>query len=206
MNRTKRTKRMTVTAMFAAVATVLMFLETPLPMMPPFLKLDPSALPILIGSFILGPSSAAAMAFIKAFVHVFSSTTGGVGELADFLMTFAFAATAAVVYRRHHTKKGAVLACVAGTVALTVTAMLANYFLLIPFYSNVMPLEAIFAACEAVNPNITGMSGYIFYGVMPFNLFKGAVISLITFPVYKKLSNQIHKFVDEVSVKKQSDT
>lgn len=202
MNSTKKTKRLTVTAMFAAISAVLMFIETPLPMAPPFLKLDPSSLPILIGSFILGPLSAAAMAFIKAFVHIFSSTTGGVGELADFLMTFAFAATSSVVYRRFHTKRGAVLACAAGTLALTLTAVLANTFLLIPFYSKVMPLEAIFAACEKVNPRITGMKGYILYGVIPFNLFKGSIISVFTFLVYKKLSVHIHRFIDEVSPEK----
>jgi riboflavin transporter FmnP len=199
MNRTTTTKRLTVTAMFAAAATVLMYIETPLPLMPPFLKLDPSMLPILIGSFILGPVSGVVMAFIKAFVHVFSSTTGGVGELADFLMTSAFAVSASLVYRRHHTKKGALAGCVAGTLALTAMGVCANYFLLIPFYAKIMPLEAIFATCEAVNPRITGMSGYLLYGVVPFNIIKGTAVSLLTFPLYKKMSNQIHKFIAEVT-------
>ena len=94
---------------------VLMYFEMPLPFMPPFLKVDPSAIPILIGSFILGPAAGVAMAFIKAFVHLFSSGTGGVGELADFIITSSFAVSASLVYRRHHTKKGAILACAVGT-------------------------------------------------------------------------------------------
>ncbi len=201
MQKTQRNqlKVLTVTAMFAAVATVLMYLEVPLPLMPPFLKLDPSMIPILIGSFILGPASAIAMAAVKALVHVLSTQTGGVGELADFLMTSSFAFTAAVVYRRNHTKRGAVLGCVAGTVALILVAVLANRFLIIPFYSKIMPLEAIFGACSAVNPRITGMTEYLLYGVVPFNFIKGAVISLLTFPVYKRLSVQIQKFMREVS-------
>ncbi len=199
MNHKSKTRWLVTTAMFAAVASVLMFIETPLPLMPPFLKLDPSMLPILIGSFILGPAAGTAMALIKAFVHVFSSTTGGVGELADFLMTAAFAVTASLVYRRCHTKKGAAAACAAGTLALTAMGVAANYFLLIPFYAKIMPMEAIFSACAAVNPSITGMSGYLLYGVIPFNLIKGTLVSLLTFPVYKKMSKQIHKFMQEIA-------
>lgn len=202
MKHSSATKRLTVTALFAAAATVLMFFEMPLPMMPPFLKLDPSLLPILIGSFILGPFAGVEMAFIKAFVHVFSTTTGGVGELADFLMTSAFAVAAALIYRRYHTKRGALAACATGTIALTCMGVLANYFLLIPFYAKLMPMDTIFAACAAVNPNITGMAGYLLYGVVPFNLIKGAIMSLLTFPVYKKMSRQIHAFMQEVSPEK----
>ncbi len=198
-NQRNKLKVLTVTAMFAAVATVLMYFEMPLPLLPPFLKLDLSSIPILIGSFILGPASAIAMAAVKAFVHLLSTQTGGVGELADFLMTSAFSFTAAAVYRRNHTKRGAVIGCVAGTCALILMAVLANRFLIIPFYAKIMPLEAIFAACSAVNPRITGMGGYLLYGVVPFNFIKGAVISLLTFPVYKRLSVQIQKFMREVS-------
>ncbi len=198
MQKRNKLRVLTVTALFAAVATVLMYFETPLPLMPPFLKLDPSLLPILIGSFILGPGAAAAMALVKAVVHAFSSMTGGVGELADFLMTSAFACTAALVYRRRHTKRGAVLACVCGTAALVLMGVIANRFLLIPFYAKIMPLEAIFAACTAVNPRITGMGGYLLCGVVPFNLINGGAVSLLTFTVYKRLSVQIRKFMREI--------
>lgn len=191
-------RRTTVTAMFAAIATILMFFEMPLPFMPPFLKLDFSAVPILIGSFILGPVSGIAMVFIKAFVHFLSSTTGGVGELADLLITSSFVVTAAIVYRRHHTKKGAVLACVAGTIAIAISGVLANKFLLLPFYSTVMPIESIFKACGAVNPLIKDTNTYLMFGILPFNLVKGILVSLVTFPVYKKMSVHIKHFITKV--------
>ncbi len=198
MKTTVKVRRITVTAMFAALATILMFFEMPVPFMPPFLKLDPSAVPILIGSFILGPMAGMAMVFIKAFVHFFSSTTGGVGELADFIITSSFVITAAGIYRRHHTKRGAVLACIGGTAALAAVGVLANKFLLLPFYSTVMPLEAIFKACAAVNPFIKDANTYLMYGVLPFNLIKGVVISLLTFPVYKRMSTHIRHFITMV--------
>lgn len=198
MKTTVKTRRVTVTAMFAALATILMFFETPVPFMPPFLKLDPSAVPILIGGFILGPTAGMVMVFIKAFVHFFSSTTGGVGELADFIITSSFVITASIIYRRHHTKKGAVLACIGGTAALATIAVLANKFLLLPFYSTVMPMEAIFKACAKVNPFITDANTYLIYGVLPFNLIKGLAISLLTFPVYKRMSTHIKHFITMV--------
>ncbi|MEG2204023.1 MAG: ECF transporter S component [Oscillospiraceae bacterium] len=193
-----KTRRIAITAMFAAVATVLMYFELPLPFMPPFLKVDPSSIAILIGSFILGPVSGIAMAFIKAFVHFFSSGTGGVGELADFIITASFAVSASVVYRRHHTKRGAVLACAVGTVAISIAGVLANKFLLLPFFSQVMPVEAIFEACGAVNPFIHDTNSYLLFGALPFNLIKGVLVSLLTFPVYKKLSVHIKRFISEL--------
>lgn len=191
-----KTKKITLTAMFAAMATLLMYLEIPLPFMPPFLKLDPSLLPILIGSFSLGPVSAVCMSFVKASIHLLSTQTGGVGELADFLMTSAFALTAAFVYKKNHTKDGAKIACILGTVALTIMGIITNTYLLIPFYSRIMPLDAIFEACSSKNSLITGMSGYILFGVIPFNLIKGIIISLITFAVYKRISKHIHHFME----------
>ena len=198
MKATVKVRRVTVTAMFAAIATILMFFEMPVPFMPPFLKLDPSAVPILIGSFILGPMAGMVMVFIKAFVHFFSTTTGGVGELADFIITSSFVVTAATIYRRHHTKTGAVLACVGGTVALAVVGVLANKFLLLPFFSTVMPMEAIFKACSKVNPLIKDTNTYLLYGALPFNLIKGTAISLLTFPVYKRMSAHIKHFITMV--------
>lgn len=198
MKSSVKIRRITVTAMFAAIATILMYFEMPVPFMPPFLKIDPSAIPILIGSFILGPAAGMAMVFIKAFVHFFSTTTGGVGELADFIITSAFVMTASIIYRRHHTKRGAALACIGGTVALAVVGVLANKFLLLPFFSSVMPMEAIFKACAKVNPLIRDTNTYLLYGALPFNLIKGTVISLLTFPVYKRMSSHIKHFITMV--------
>lgn len=183
-----KTRKLTYCAMFAAIATVLMFFEFPLPFMPPFLKVDLSGTVSMIAAFMLGPLPAIAINAVKDIVHVFSSTTGGVGELADFICTSAFAVSAAVIYRKHHTKKGALLGCTVGTLALTVTGMIANQFLLIPFYSKIMPIDAILSACSAVNPMIGSINTYILFGAGPFNFLKGVILSLITFLLYKKLS------------------
>ena len=190
-----RVRKIAIAAMLAAIAVVLNYFEVPIPLMPPFLKIDPSTIPLLIGSFILGPVYALGMAFVKNFVHFFTSTSGGVGQIADFIITSAFTATAAIVYRNNRTKKGAVMGCAAGCVAIMIAGYLANRYLLIPFFSQIMPMEAIFSACAKVNPLIHDLDSYLLFGAVPFNFIKGVLISLITFPVYKKLSRHIKHFI-----------
>ncbi len=188
MQATLKTKRITYVAMFSAIAAVLMYLEFPLPFMPPFLKVDLSGIAVLLAAFMLGPMETVAVALLKDLVHLLSTQTGGVGELADFLMLTSLALTAHYIYRANKTKRGALLSCVAGSGVMVVVAALSNYFLLIPFYSKLMPIDAIIAACAAVNPAIDSLGAYILFGVLPFNIIKCFLISFVTMLSYKKLS------------------
>nr|WP_302649689.1 ECF transporter S component [uncultured Agathobaculum sp.] len=186
-----KTSKITYTAVFAAIATVLMYFEFPLPFMPPFLKVDLSGAVVLIGAFIFGIAPAITMIGIKDIIHLTQTQTGGSGELADFLMLSTLVIVAVLLYRMHKTRKMAAVGCAAGSVAMACMGMLTNYFLIIPFYSQMMPLQAIFDACSAVNPLVTGMQGYLLVGVLPFNLIKGAILTIITMVAYKKLSTFI---------------
>lgn len=206
-------RKLVTIALFAAIATILMYFEVPLPLMPPFLKLDISAVPIMVGAFALGPIEGVVMALIKALIHLLSTQTAGVGELADFLITGSFALTAGLVYRRHKSKKGARIASIASVFVITLVGCLANYFVLLPFYANAynMPLEAVLEMCQTVNPAINSLFTYIVLGIAPFNLIKGTVVALLTFVVYKRLSHFIHQYAggeapieDEAKSVKQS--
>lgn len=135
------------------------------------------------------PAAGIFISLVKDLIHLLSSQTGGVGELSDFLIYTAFSLSAGFLYRYHKSKKGALLACLSGTAAVTVVGALTNRFLIIPFYSKLMPIDAIVSACNAVNPMIDSIDGYILFGAMPFNLIKGLIISALTFMVYKKLSH-----------------
>ncbi len=189
------TRRLVVASVMTAIATILMFLEIPLPFMPPFLKLDLSSVPILICGFIFGPATTVMMAAVKSFIHFFSTSTGGVGELADFIITASFAASAAMVYKHSKTKKGAIIACLTGVIAITVVGALANKFMLIPFYSQTMPIDVIISLCAEINPFIKDIDSYIIFGAVPFNLMKGSVVSIVTFLVYKRMHSYISKYM-----------
>ncbi|MBQ1234768.1 MAG: ECF transporter S component [Oscillospiraceae bacterium] len=187
-----KTRTLVFLALMAAVATILMYFEMPLPFMPPFLKLDLSSLPVVLTSFIMGPVQSLFVVLVKDLVHLISTQTGGVGELADFIMTAAFSLTAGGLYHgMKKTHRGVVMGCVTGILAITVAALAANYFLLIPFYSKIMPIEAIVAACNALNSNINDISGYYWFGVLPFNLIKGTVVCLVTVFTYKRLAKAV---------------
>ena len=135
------------------------------------------------------PAQAVIVVLNKDMIHLLSTTTGGVGELADFLILSSFAITAGLIHRRLPSARGTALACACGSLVIAVVGALANYYLLIPFFSNLMPIEAIISACNAVNPAIDSLMGYILFGAVPFNLAKGVVLSVVTVLSYKKLGH-----------------
>ena len=89
-------------------------------------------------------------------------------------------------------EKVAVYGLVLGAIAMAIVGGLANYFILIPFYTNVMPMEQIISLCGKANPLITNTLGYVLYGAIPFNLIKALLLSIITFVLYKQISKILH--------------
>lgn len=187
-----KAQKITMIGMFSAISTVLMFFSIPLPFLPPFLKIDLSGVPTLLMGFMYGPVPAIYVTVIKDLIQMLSSHTGCVGELADMLVLSSFSIVSSTLYRRNPTHKGAAISVFAGAATITVIGSLANKFMLIPFYSKVMPLEAIIDACHAVNPMIDSMDAYIIFGAAPFNLIKGLILSFLTLLLYKKLATFIH--------------
>ena len=193
-NRNTRTKKLVSIALFAAIATVLMFIEFNIPMTPPFLKVDISGAVILIAVLTLGLKEAVSALLIKDLIHLLSTQTGGVGELADFIMLTAMAVALWLITRNNKDVKKVVIGCVAATAALIAAGAITNAYMLIPFYAKVMmPVEAILDMCQKVNPNITSITSYVVWGVVPFNLVKGVILSIITVLLYKKSGKMLEK-------------
>lgn len=184
------------TGILSAAAIILMFIEFPLPLMPGFLKFDISEVPVLLAAFSLGPWSAVIIELIKNLAHYPFSGTMGVGEIANFVVGCSFVVPAGVIYRMHRNKKAAVLSMAVGTFTMTAVGCLANYFVMIPFYIAVfhLPLEAIIGMTNQVgNLLVKDFTSLIVFVFAPFNLFKGAVISIIVTLIYKRLSPLMHK-------------
>ena len=168
----------------------LLFLIPGIPIVPPIYKLDFSTVPVLLGGFSLGSVPGLLILFIKDLVGLTNSSSMGVGELADFLASAAMMLTAVAIYRRCRSRRSALIALIAGTLAMTVVGALVNYFILIPFYVAVMnmPAEAIVAMIGKVIPAVDSLPKLIAFATTPFNLLKGIVLSIITFLLYKRLS------------------
>ena len=100
---------LTVTAMLSAVAYVLMFIDFPIPfLIPSFIQMDISELPALIGTFSMGPMCGVLICLVKNLLHLFITSTGGVGELSNFLLGVVFVLPAGYIYKKKKNKKSAV--------------------------------------------------------------------------------------------------
>ena len=190
MRAKKNTAYFAKVAMLGVLAYVVMFLEVALPMFPSFLKMDLSDLVPLIGALALGPVAGVLVELLKNLLHLFTTHTGGVGELANFIVGSAFVVTAGGIYARHQTKKGALAALLCSIAAMILAGALVNYFITIPLYAIVLGLstEAIVGMSAKVIPAIHDKLTLILFAFCPFNLLKGIVLTLITVPLYKKVS------------------
>ena len=178
--------------MLSAIAIILMQFEVPLPFAPPFYKIDFSEIPVLIGCFVMGPLAGAIVELIKVILNVVISgtTTGGVGDIANFLIGCAMCVPAGMIYKKYHTRKSALAGMAVGTVFMTVIGCILNAYVLLPVYAKAfeMPIDALVAMGTAVNHSITSLSTFVIFAVAPFNLLKGVLVSFIVFLIYKKIS------------------
>ena len=178
--------------MLSAIAGVLMLFEIPLPFAPSFYEIDFSEVPVLIGSFAMGPLAGAAIELVKILLNfaINGTTTAGVGELANFLIGCAMVVPAALIYKKKHTRTGAIVGMVTGTLFMAFVGCFLNAFVLLPTYAKAfgMPIDALVGMGTAVNSHITSLTTFVIFAVAPFNLLKGFLVSLIVFLIYKKIS------------------
>ena len=185
------------TAIFATMAAVLMLLEIPLFFAPGFYKLDLSELPVMICTFYLGPVSGVVAEFIKVLLKLLlkGTSTAFVGDFANFVVGCTFVIPASVIYHARPSKKTALLGMLAGTLVMTVFGSAFNALYLIPKFAQLfhMELEKIVAMGTSVNKSITSVYTLVLYAVVPFNLVKGVIVSVLTFLLYKRISPLMHK-------------
>ena len=183
-----KTRKLTAAAILAAAAYLLAFLEFPVPLTPAFARMDLSDLPALIGAFAFGPVTGVMVELVKNLLGLMTSSTGGVGELANFLMGASYVFMAGAVYKHRKTKRGALVEGVTGSIAMGIMAAISNYFILLPMFEQFMPLEEIIAAFGEFIPFIHTKLDVVLYNAFPFNVLKGLVITAVTMLIYKKLS------------------
>ena len=196
MKRSKTLKYIAKVGVLSAIAALLMLFEIPLWFAPSFYELDLSELPILIGGFALGPLAAVLMELIKNLLNLLinGTSTAFVGEFANFVTGCALVLPATLIYKYNKTRKGAIVGLAVGALSLVAAGAAINYFVLIPAFSSMygLPIEAIVAMGTKVNAAITDLPTLIVFAVMPFNLLKAVICSLLTMLLYKRLSKILH--------------
>lgn len=186
-----KVNKMVKIAMLAAVSALLMYIEIPLWFAPPFYEIDLSEVPVLIGAFSMGPLAGTLIELVKILVKLVikGTQTYGVGECANFFIGCALVLPAALVYKKNKTQKGAIIGMVVGTLVMTFIGCFINAYVMLPAYSAAfkMPIDALVAMGTKVNKNITSMSTFVFFAVVPFNFIKCVIVSVITFLLYKRV-------------------
>ena len=185
-------KMITHAGMLGAIAVVLMLFEIPLPFAPAFYEIDFSEVPVLVGAFAMGPLAGLLIEFVKILLNLLinGTTTAGVGEIANFLIGISFCLPASLIYRKMHSKKGAIVGLASGTLIMTAAGCFLNAYVLLPAYAKAfeMPIDALVGMGTAVNAKITDLFTFVVFAVAPFNLLKGVLVSLVVVLIYKKIS------------------
>lgn len=180
----KKQKKLNVSikiGILSAIGVILMFFQ--LPIIPAFgwLQIDFSDVPALIGGFAFGPLAGVTIEALKNILHILvsGSSTGGVGELANFLMGASFVLPASYIYRRNKTKKNAIIGMIIGTVSMIIVGILANIYILLPLFNMHFRGKALVT--------------YVVAGIIPVNLIKSILVSVITLVLYNRLVVAIFK-------------
>lgn len=194
---------MTKTAMLSVIGFLLMFVELPIPIFPAFLKIDISDLPAIIGAFALGPLAGIIIELVKNILHgVFVGGSAFIGEFANFAVGAIMVGIAGFIYKRRKTKLNAILGLIFGTIAMSIGASILNYFIILPLYESVLhfPVTAIVAMGTKINPHITNLNSFVILSILPFNIFKGIIVSVITVPIYKSIAPFIQKEAEKIEL------
>ena len=184
-------RKIVITAMMAALGAILMLLDFSIPfVIPYFIKFDFSEVPALIAAFALGPIPGVMVCLIKNAINlfVFGTTTGGVGEMSNFLLGASFVIPAGYFYAKMKTRKGAIIGSLIGAVIMGLLSIPINYYITYPIYTNFMPIDDIMRLYQEIVPSVDGLLHALVVFNMPFTIFKGIGSAVITFLCYKRLA------------------
>ncbi len=168
------TRELVTMALMCAISVILSFLETPPIFAGGFLRLDVSLTPAMVTGFAFGPAAGTLVGAVSAIAH--GMITGNwVGALMNIIVAVAFVLPASLVYARNRAFKGAGIGMAISIACMVVVAVVANLIIDPLFYG--LPLEMV---VDLIAP-----------ALVPFNILKGVVNAVLTFIVYKSISNLI---------------
>lgn len=192
-------KKIASLGIFTAFSIVLYFLKFNLPFIfPSFLEINFSLLPIIIVGFMFGPVEGITVVLLRAIIKIPFTSTFCVGELADALIGIPVVLVSSLIYIKFHSKKGALISLLFGVFTWVFAAVLANYFINVPFFIQLYCNGNVSAFLGALSiiPGVTEenyLIKYLFLAVVPFNGLLSILVSTVTFLVYKKISILFNK-------------
>jgi riboflavin transporter FmnP len=183
-------------SILSAMALILSLIEFPLPIFPDFLKLDISDVPAILGAFAMGPVAGVMIELVKNILHfIFKNSSYGIGELANFIVGASYVYVSGIIYKTGKSRKTALIGLIAATITMGIVASIGNYLVFLPLYEKVLnfPIVAVVGLAKKINPSVVNLNTLIAYSILPFNIIKGAMLSIIVFLVYKRVSPILHR-------------
>lgn len=196
-------RRLVFTALMAALSIVLSeTLKFALPIMPSFIKFDFSDTPAVLASLTMGPVSGLFVCIIKNIWGLFTTSTGGVGELSNFILSASLVLPAGIIAHKSPKFSRAVVGCLVGAVISAGISVLSNYFLTFPAYAAAFgaPLDAIVGMFTEILPAADSLIKCLLIFNMPFTFVKGVVASVLSLVLYKKLRPIFYGFYRQPTV------
>lgn len=189
-------RRVSIIGICASIATVLHMLDFPLLFIAPeFYKLDFSELPVLLCGFYLGPSATVACEGVKILLKLLlkGTSTAFVGDFANFVVGCSLVLPATIIYHAHKSRHSALIGLVVGTISISIFGSAFNAIYLLPKFAELygIPLDSIIAMGSKIHGSIHNVPTFVMLCVAPLNLLKGAVVSLLTMLLYKRVARPI---------------
>ena len=173
-------------SLFSAISFILMFLNTSIPLFPIFLKVDISEIPAIIMVLTGGVNEAIFISLIKDLLHFTVTQTSGVGELINFILSASFILITHYLYNK--TKK-IKISLLLSTIIISIFSGFVNYFIMFPLYSILLGVtkQMILRIAASFNPFVTNVTLYLILIIIPFNLIKFGIVSIISYNLLNKI-------------------
>ena len=189
-NRVRFITRIGIFAGFSAILYIVEIFTIKLPFFPSFLSLHFDEIPAFIAGFAYGPLSGLLVIAIKTVVKLPFTSTLGVGELTDLILSGIYVFIVTFVYKKIRNLKGVAIGFAIGTAVQVLIAMLLNVYAMIPFYMFMfnMSENTLLSVMRAAVPAIRDIGwSYALLAVLPFNLLKDGIVIALTFVIYRSL-------------------
>ena len=186
-------KNMVLVSILGAISGVLMLFKFPLPIAPTFMKMDFSDSVLIIGGFLTGPVYSLAMIFIKWIVKLIitSTSTAYAGELSGLILNISFILPMSYFYNKNKTKKTAIILMIIFSITTSLIAIFTNVYMIFPLYG--LSGNAIVGPFKVLFPFVDSVWQVMLISILPFNLMKIAINSIIALILYKKVSTFVHR-------------
>jgi riboflavin transporter FmnP len=172
-----RLRLLIIISILSSLSFILMLIKFPIPFLPPYLTVDFSDIPAFIGFMLFGGMAGALIIILKIIIYGLLAASEPIGPIANMLASFSLLLPIYFVYMRKPSKKSLIIGFILGTLALTIMLAVLNYFILLPMYGLIIDQTDI----------VNNLRVVITAGIIPFNLVKGILFSLVAYIIYIKL-------------------